>query len=97
MTGEKITAQMTDAQYADFMASVKAHHVEMQGFARAQAESARRALELIAEAVKAQSPNRDWFAGLALAGQDVGTGSPDTTAAWAYKIADAMLKARAAE
>lgn len=37
---------------------------------------------------------RDWFAGQALAGQDVDTGSPGTTAAWAYRIADAMLAAR---
>ena len=40
---------------------------------------------------------RDWFAGQALAGllsQEGVEASPETDAAWAYKVADAMLAAR---
>lgn len=37
---------------------------------------------------------RDWFAGQVLAASD-GSVSPEKEAAWAYKIADAMLAERA--
>ena len=40
---------------------------------------------------------RDWFAGQALTGMDLDAATPDQCAAWAYRIADAMLKAREAD
>ena len=39
---------------------------------------------------------RDWFAGQALTGMDLDAATPDQCAAWAYRIADAMLAAREA-
>lgn len=37
---------------------------------------------------------RDYFAGQALAAQDVDSSMPDQIAKWSYVIADAMLEAR---
>ena len=36
---------------------------------------------------------RDWFAGQAIAGM-AGMGTPESTAAWAYHVSDAMIAAR---
>lgn len=35
---------------------------------------------------------RELFAGMALAGMDLGAGAPEQSAEWAFRVADAMIE-----